>query len=81
VTHELVVDLYISTCGLPRQRTRDIPEKVVSPEASLKAKTTSFTSLSTVQLVEDADVSPKSSLLVSLYIFDSPSEKRPRKMD
>jgi hypothetical protein len=63
VTDELVVDLYISACGLPRQSTRDIPEKVVSPEASLNAKMTSFTSLSTVQLVEEADVSPKSSLL------------------
>jgi hypothetical protein len=75
------VDLYISICGLPRQRTRDIPEKVVSPEASFNAKMTSFTSLSTVQLVEEAKVSPKSSLLVSLYISDSPFDRRPRKMD
>jgi hypothetical protein len=36
---------------------------VISPEASLNAKTTSLASLSTVQLVDDADVSPKSSLL------------------
>jgi hypothetical protein len=62
----LVVDLYISGCGLMMQRGGDIPEKVVSPETSLKAKTTSLASLSTVQLVEEADVSPKSSLTISL---------------